>query len=264
MKLHDQHVHSYYSVDSEQKLEGYLDLARKFGLSYFVTTEHLDLDYQKDGSDWTFDINKRKEELKNLQSKYPEIKMLEGIEIGYKNTTKDKSFEVLKNNKFDVVNLSVHEVDRLDLYHKEAFKKYGIEKILGIYYDSMLEAVEVYPDYDVLCHIDYGFKTAYILDSNQRLEMYEEKIAKILKVLIEKDKALEVNTKVQTFLPNEHTRYLLRLYKKLGGKNLTLSSDAHEAERYCDHFEEYMKIIKEEGFDHLCYFVGRQRFEFKL
>ena len=43
---------------------------------------------------------------------------------------------------------------------------------------------------------------------------------KIMKVLIDKDKCLEINTKVQEFINDQHTLYILNLYKELGGKNL--------------------------------------------
>ena len=42
--LHDQHVHTLYSVDSEALIEDYLNIAIKKGCSYFVMTDHLDYD----------------------------------------------------------------------------------------------------------------------------------------------------------------------------------------------------------------------------
>lgn len=264
MIIHDQHVHSKYSPDSHQSLEGYLDLARERGVSYFITTEHVDLDYLVDGNDWNFDIGIRRAELNELQNKYPEIKMLEGIEIGYRSETQNRTMEILKNNHFDLVNLSIHESNRRDLYHPHAFKMYGAEKVLNDYFSTMLKAVEAYPDFDVLSHLDYGFKTAYCLDNTMRLSQFEETITKVLETLIARNKTLEINTKVEEFLPEEHTRYLLRLYKKLGGKHLTLSSDAHAADRFCSSFDKYIKIIKDEGFDHLCYFINRERKELAI
>ena len=49
--------------------------------------------------------------------------------------------------------------------------------------------------------------------------------------LIKHHKALEINTKVQEAIHDmNHTKYLLSLYRQMGGEKLTLSSDAHSKE----------------------------------
>ena len=85
-----------------------------------------------------------------------------------------------------------------------------------------------------------------------------------MKELIKKDKAMEINTKVQSVLPMEHTEYLLKLYKSLGGIHITLSSDAHELRRFCDGFDKYIPVIKKCGFDHLTYIVKRKKYQIEL
>ena len=264
MKYYDQHVHSYYSFDSEQKIEEYLSLAVKMGIAHFVLTDHLDLNYLDSGKDLSFDIQKQHEELMLLQKQYPNIQMLKGIEIGYKPNELNHIRDIIKNNRFDVINFSLHESDGIDFYYKEPFIERGPEKTIKLYFQRLLEMVNDFDDYDVLCHLDFGFKTFYLIDSKASINEYQDIIKEILKVIIKKDKTLEINTKVQEMLPLEHTISLLRMYKDLGGKNLTLSSDAHKANRYCSSFEKYLELIKNEGFDHLCYFIGRERYEIKI
>ena len=148
------------------------------------------------------------------------------------------------------------------LHH--AYKKYGIENVLNTYFDNILEALESGIDFDVLSHVDFGFKSAYLIDNSIKISLYEDKLINIFKRLIELDKTLEINIKVQSFINDEHTKYILRLYKKVGGKNLTLSSDAHSIERFYKNFEHYIGIIKDEGFDHLNYFINRTRFDLRI
>ena len=86
-----------------------------------------------------------------------------------------------------------------------------------------------------------------------------------MKLLIEKNKAFEINTKVQEVIfdidkDNHHIEYLLKTYKDLGGSKITLSSDAHKKERYRSLFLKYMKIIKDNGFNELSYFVFLPKF----
>lgn len=264
MILHDQHVHSYYSFDSEQPIEEYLIEADKIGVSYFVLTDHLDLNYLDKGEDISFDIQKQNVELLDWQKKYPHIKILRGIEIGYKPSEINRIKEIIKNNHFDVINFSLHESDGIDYFFKDEFVKRGIDEVLKIYFQRELEAVQHYNDYDVFCHLDYGFKTAYLIDSSINIKKYEDMLIKIMQEVIKHNKTLELNVKVQELISKEHTLYILNLYKKLGGKYLTLSSDAHEIKRFRQSFDYYMSLIKQCGFDSLCYFVDRKRKEFVL
>jgi len=63
MKIHDQHVHSCYSLDSEQSIKEYLNKATDLGLKYFILTDHYDLDFLGQGNKWCFDINKQHQEV---------------------------------------------------------------------------------------------------------------------------------------------------------------------------------------------------------
>ena len=263
-KIYDQHVHSYYSFDSDQPIEEYLDKAIKLGLEYFVLTDHCDLNYLDKGQDIFFDIKKQHQELEELQKKYPNIKILKGIEIGYKPSELDRINQIIKDNDFDIINLSLHESDGIDYYFKEEFLKLGVRETLKIYFKRQLEAVRGFNDYDVFSHIDYGFKTAYQADKSIKLCEYEDIVIEILKEIIKNNKALEINTKVQKELPKEHTIYLLNLYKSLGGKYITVSSDAHNLKRFYEGIDEYLELIKEAGFNHITYFIKRNKKAFNL
>ena len=262
--IHDQHVHSYYSFDSKQSIEEYLEVASKLGLKYFVLTDHYDLNHINTGKDLSFDISKQREELNKLQKKYPNIKILFGIEMGYKPSELKRINKVLDENEFDIINFSLHELEDVDYYFADRFIKDGIDKTLQTYFEKQLEMVCNFDNFDVLCHIDYAFKTAYLIDNNLKINKYENTIIEIMKELIKKEKAFEINTKVQEVLPIEHTQYLLELYKRVGGKNLTLSSDAHEVARFCGSFDKYLPIIKDAGFGHLTYFVNRKKYQFDI
>ena len=61
-----------------------------------------------------------------------------------------------------------------------------------------------------------------------------------------------------------YLKYLLKLYKSLGGKRVTLSSDAHNVSRYLSKFAYYQKIIKECGFDYLVYYIKQQEYYFYI
>ena len=261
MKIYDQHVHSYYSFDSEQPIEEYIEKAINLGLGHFILTDHLDLNYISTGKDLDFDIYAQHCEINLLQSKYPSIKLLKGVEIGYVKTELDRINNILKTFKFDLINYSVHEDGEIDYYYPDKFNELGIKTVLNHYFDNIIEALKTGVDFDVLCHFDYGFKTAYLIDKTQKLSSYEDKIIPILKKVIEMDKCLEINIKVQSCINDEHTSYILKLYKALGGKNITVSSDAHDVSLFYEDINHYLSLIKKAGFDHVNYFVNRTRFD---
>lgn len=264
MKIYDQHVHSYYSFDSEQTIEEYIEKALDLGLSNFVLTDHLDLNYISTGKDLDFNIENQHKELDKLQGIYPQIQILKGVEIGYVKTEIDRIKKILNDHKFDLINYSIHEDGKIDYYYKDKFLENGIKNVLNHYFDNIIEALDAGIDFDVLCHFDYGFKTAYLIDKTQQISNYEDKIIPIFKRIIEMDKCLEINVKVQSFINDEHTNYVLNLYSRLGGKNITLSSDAHEVNCFYEQFDHYLGLIKKAGFDHLNYFVNRVRFDCKI
>ena len=246
MILHDQHVHSMYSADSDEKLVNYLDVAFKMGCKYFVTTEHFDLDLVEFHENWIADYKKLNEELNLLKEKYPNIEMLLGIEVGYRKDKLDFINKKLDSFDFDVINLSIHDAKFADFYWYKYFEQYGEEYLMKTYFEIMIEATSNFTRYNVLSHIDYAFKTIYEKDSSSKISKYEEYLKEVFKNLVKNNKALEINTKVQEVINDDnHVKYLLNLYKKMGGTKVTLSSDAHSAKRYKSSFDYYKNIIKD-------------------
>ena len=265
MILHDQHVHSKYSADSVEDLKLYFEKAKALGCSYFVTTDHFDLDLVEHHEDWTVDFDSLKKELKKLSEIYPTITPLLGIEVGYRVDNLDKINAQLAEEEFDLVNLSIHDIPDADFYWIKYFNKFGVQELMNKYFDAMIEATLNFTNYDVLSHIDYAFKTIYLDDNSHDISKYENKIKQVFLNLIKNNKALEINTKVQEAINNDnHLKYLLKLYKSLGGIHLTLSSDAHSVNRYKSSYDYYVNIIKEEGFDHLVYFIKRKMYIYNI
>ena len=51
---------------------------------------------------------------------------------------------------------------------------------------------------------------------------------------------------------------IIRRYRELGGKYITIGSDSHTANEVGAGIEEAMKLIKNCGFDKLTFFVSRE------
>lgn len=265
MKIFDQHVHSKYSPDSNESLKNYVKHASEMGLEYFIITDHVDFDCPFYKCDWIFDPHQEAKELQELQKQYPNVLLQLGAELGYKRKELQRLLDFKNSYNFDLINLSVHEYDGVDFYQIEFYKKRGIKSLLDMYFRCCLDAVKTIKDYDVFCHFDFAFKTAYAVDNTIKIYEYEDYLIQLFKIIIEDGKVLEINTKVQEIINDvDHIKYFLRLYKSLGGTDISLSSDAHKLDRYMSSFDRIIPIIKECGFNELCYFVHRKKYKISI
>lgn len=265
--LHDQHAHTSYSMDSDASLEEYYKILQKYNAKYFITTEHIEFDSMYNFQDWTVDYESMKKELKLLNKKYPSVTPLLGVEIGYRKDHLNDMERVINSENFDLVNMSIHDNGKYDYYMKDSYKLLGNQKMLDIYFNNIIDGLNTYNNFDVLSHFDYGFKTAYLVDHNEIISNYEKYVRPIFRKIISLDKTLEINTKVQSILGEEHLKTWLRWYYEEGGTKLTLSSDSHSEYIYDAYYNEqkkYIKIIKSIGFNQLIYFVNRKEYIYKI
>lgn len=255
--IYDQHVHTMYSVDSHEKIENYLKIIRNQEMKYFICCDHVDFNLINYKCDWLCDFEKRAMELNELKLKYPDITFLEGVELGFRYDHMEDMKKILMRD-FDLVQLSVHD-DGVNDYYKDIKN----DDMMRVYFKTVLNAVSVWDDFNVLSHIDYGFKTYKMHNQNADIKKYKEILIKIFKVLIEKGKALEINTKVGKVVNDSnftHLRDMLEIYKECGGSKLTLSSDSHTIQTFMVDFDKYTNVIKECGFDKLSYFIKRHEY----
>lgn len=217
--LADTHVHSIYSFDGQMRLETGIKRGLELGLKYITFTEHVELG-QISLKQTLNRFACYSEEIDILQDKYPNIKIIKGLEIS--NPERHlKELEIINNLDLDYILGSNH------IFPKENSK----EEIL-LYYKRILEIVKN-GGIDALAHLDY-IKRRYS-DSFVPNEIFE----KIFSYLINFKIALEINTSafrrkgISSFPSSDK----LDLYKKLGGTLVTIGSDAHRVEEIYDNIE---------------------------
>ncbi len=256
MKILDQHVHSDFSFDSNQEMEAYFIKAMEYRDEYFVTTEHLDLEcFSMDNTDIIPDFEKQKKALKKLSKKYG-VKPLFGVEVNFRKDIAPRINKLLKTQEFDLVLLGIHESDKYDVSRPEFQKGKTSDECYSEYLDYVFIAVTQHDDFDVLAHIDYSIR---YLQETVDLSLHKEKLIKIFKVLIQKDKALELNTRlISRFNSVYYTEFILDLYLETGGEKLTLSSDAHRILDFKNHFERVILLLKEKNVNSLVYYKKRK------
>ena len=79
-------------------------------------------------------------------------------------------------------------------------------------------------------------------------------IEEILKTVITDGKGIEVNTSSYRYGLSDTTpsREILKLYKALGGKIITIGSDSHRPEHLGTYIKETKELLKELGYTHFC------------
>ncbi len=254
MKIYDQHVHSHLSFDSEESFEQYLIRAQNLGLTHFVTTEHVDLSCALLGKDLLVDFAHQDQCIAQAQ-KNVDIHILKGVELGYK-LSRLKDLEALvQANNFDVVLMSVHEDAEADCTTQGFLAKRTPSEAYGAYVDLYIEMLNSCSCYDIVGHIDYILR--YI--GRVPLEVHKDKLTQLLKLVIAQEKSLECNTR---FLYDQkdgsYLRYIFELYYTLGGRKVSLGSDAHTAGAFFGGFDEALDMLKTIGFRHVYAYQQRQ------
>jgi histidinol-phosphatase (PHP family) len=234
--------------------------AQSLGLDGISFTDHLDIEYPNYEEVFMIDFEKYNVFMDSLKYKYNnKIKIIKGIEIGIQPHVKDETLEIVNKFPFDYVIASIHIVDKLDLHNGDFCKNKTQRESYLRYFEEVLYMVKDLDNFDVLGHIDlirrYGDYDNKVLIYND----YKELLDEILLIIISKNKAIEINCSGYKYNLNSTIPDfdLIKRYKELGGKNLTLGSDAHSLEYIGFRFKELIKRIQGVGFYHLVYFENR-------
>lgn len=253
----DQHTHTMYSFDSSQDLEDSIQAAINAGIEHLAFTDHWDFHATSKGNNNEFEVEKRNEHIEELKEKYKEkIHLLRGVELGIQPATIELNREFLNQHHFDYVIGSVHAMDEKDIYSEQPIESFGVPEYRR-YYENIYEAVLGTKGINTLGHIDYLDRYMKARGAEiPEFSTYEEIIEKILKLLIERNVALELNTAgLRSGLPYVHPKpETLQKYHELGGKLLTIGSDAHNASRIGYGIEEAIEQIKKCGFEEIYYY----------
>lgn len=255
MNIMDCHLHSAFSFDSSESMENYIKIAHKNGDKYFITTEHMDLESNlAGGQDLCAALVLQEKAIKELSAKY-DMNVLYGIEIGWRRDIHERNCEIARAHPFDMIILAVHENEKGGQAFSTLSEMGNVDTAYAHYLDLCYDAVSSFDNFDTFAHVDYMLR--YI--GHTDMAKHRERLEKIFGVLIEKNKALEINSKV---VPSpeamERIEYIVSLYTSMGGKKVTIGSDGHNVAYYKNGFRDTMKILDKYGIKEICQYVGRR------
>lgn len=265
----DFHVHTEFSNDCSVKVEKQIESAINLGLEYICFTDHCDMDYPspEKESEYMLDTKCYIEKINSLKEKYKsKIKVLCGVEIGLMPYLKDRINQYVRNYDFDFIIGSSHMVNGIDPAFGKFFEGRDEKLAYREYFESILENVKTFNNYNVYGHLDYvvryGPNKNKYFDFNDYKEVFEE----ILKIIIKNDKGIEVNTaglRKGLGYPHPH-KDILKMYKDLGGEIITVGSDAHLPDHIGYKFDEAKEYLMSEGFKYYTIFENKKPVFYEL
>lgn len=263
----DYHVHSDFSGDSNTAMAVMIERAIELGLKRLCFTDHMDYEFPKEyNMCFEFNVDHYFESIDRLQNYYKDdIILLKGIELGLKPNLQKRIEQLLNDYPFDFVIGSSHLIDNMDPYYSSYWEKETTEVSIQKYFQSILENINAFKNFDVYGHIDYIVR--YIpkhlvtptCNHNNFYDLFNELLDQVLLSIIKAEKAIEVNTggyKYGLSHPNP-TEAIINRYFQLGGSYITIGSDAHSPQHLAYDFKRVEVVLKEMNLSQYAVFENR-------
>jgi histidinol-phosphatase (PHP family) len=245
----DYHVHPNYSKDATGSIEDYCKKALELGLEEICFTTHYDSDpYRKEIDPFmrvegklvplTKDFVRRYiEDIREADDKYhPQgLAVKAGLEIDYAPHLEKQLREDLADFDLDYRLGSVHCLDHIAITAsseaEQYFKSKSGQQMVSEYYQILKQALES-ELFDVMAHLDIYKKYGLGFYGREILVAHRGLVEPVLKLMKEREVAVEVNTGVlrkgyQEFSPGKE---ILKAALDMGVQVSALGSDAHRVE----------------------------------
>lgn len=269
--MFDNHTHTQYSGDippGEGSSVRELCLAAiANGLQGIAITDHFDIDGIRDGFFLPLDHEAVCRDVLAAKEEFAgRLTVCHGIELGQATHMPEESNRQLESYPYDIVLGSIHAVWGIIDFSDTDIASLSVNEYVRLweqYIEEMLATIE-WGNIDVLTHITYP-KRYYLANGikdfpdikNKGREYFEP----VLKAVINKGITLECNTSglrqaMGECLPN---RDLLSFYYELGGRDISIGSDAHHAKDVGKGIPEAAEMLKEIGFTQYTIFESRKK-----
>ncbi len=255
----DSHVHTTISHDGKSSISDYLEVASSKCVDEITFTEHYDVYTGVDSKLKTIDVGE-------YQKKYLDaikgvsLRTNFGIEIGLRPECADVIKKMTSSYEFDFIIGSNHITKGKDMsMDKSFFEGLTMQEAYSLYFEDVLNNIYTYDDFDVYGHLDYvvcygGYGCAQI----EYVE-YKKYLDEILGVLAKRGKGIEINTSGYRYgLGYPHPNMgIVERFIELGGKIITIGSDAHTVDHLASGFENAYCLMKKVGIKNFAVFHGR-------
>jgi histidinol-phosphatase (PHP family) len=274
LALYDQHLHTWFSNDSQSDPAENVRQAVARGLVGLTFTDHFD-SHPKEWPLCKYDYEGIAAAVGSLRAQYAGRMFIgHGIEVCYQPEQMDKILGFLDSHRFDLVLLSVHWFKGKALHEREHWA--GLDALKGTreYLETVLDAARFVLDlkqrglkpFDVLGHLDLVKRYTQRYFDTFDIHPSGDLVDEILRTCLEADLVPEVNlSTLRQSLPEPcPADWVVARYAELGGRAMALGSDAHRPEHVGLGISEAADMLRKHGIEWLAVFKGRQRHDERL
>ncbi len=188
--------------------------------------------------------------------------VMKGLEVGEPHKYEEQVKNLVNYSDYDFITGALHTVGNIGMIlGKEAYSDRDPLEIVEEYYIETLRMVEV-SDIDILAHLGLfrrGLALAGLKYDFNEMQLWPETIDNILRVLIDRNIALELNTsglrrKEKITYP---TPPILERFRGLGGTFVTVGSDTHREPHIFFGLEQGAVLLLKTGFPEVYTFLDR-------
>ena len=264
----DMHCHTTpWSLDSSQTASELISAAETKGLGGVAITDHYEEELiGEEKISWKFSIPDYIKHNK-IYRKIPEKGIagcLIGIEYSYQKNAVKLIKEQIKQYNFDFTIVSLHEFDgKNPVTEPEKIFNEGIEAFYRSLVKMLDESARELSEAEIIGHYDFFSRYAPETKSKILYRHAPDEFDRLFDTMIRNGQALEINTKTI-----EALRYrgyseeesmpdieILDRYRDMGGRVITLASDAHCPNDVGNLFPEVITWLKKNDFKSLFYYA---------
>jgi histidinol-phosphatase (PHP family) len=262
----DNHVHSEWSWDTVAgSMERTCAVAMRLGLPAIAFTEHTDFTTWSVGPGTAHTLPPRQQAmigpdgrvrrprldidgyfacLDRCRTRYPDLRILSGVELGEAHWCAEPVRDLLASGRFERVLGSLHSLRVAGEYRliDNLRPRPPADAILREYLAELLRMVDGSDAFMVLAHIDYPVRRWSPEAGPYHPKMFEEEYRAVLRALAGSGRVLEVNTRVPL-----HPAVVGWWYE-VGGTAVSFGSDAHVPAAVGNGFRGAAAMVEAQGF----------------
>ncbi|HEY9070881.1 MAG TPA: histidinol-phosphatase HisJ family protein [Candidatus Ozemobacteraceae bacterium] len=251
----DQHIHTRFSADGTADPETMLEAAAGVGIRYLAFTDHADFA----PSDPCIQPESYFRTLGRHRDNDQGIQLAVGVEIGIQVSHASAVAAFLDGRPFDFVIASMHRACGLDIADGSFHRGRSVDRAWSDFLDDTRASMEACPDFDTLGHLDILARYD-ATRGTAPAPSHTDKLDAVLAWLIAHGKCLELNTSARRYeVGRMHpSEAILRRYAALGGKRLTIGSDAHRPNSLGAGVSEMLRLARDCGIGEILFFLKRR------
>ncbi len=256
--LVDYHAHTDNSFDCKTPMLDMCMRAVELGVVEIAFTDHFN-NHLRDIDLGFYDPDRFFSNIELCRAKFPQMTILAGVELGEPHRWHSKVRPVIEQYPYDLVLGSVHWIGDENIFDKRYYHARTPDQAYRAYFGEVIQMIEG-GGFDILAHVDLPKRRSFEIYGSYDSRAYEALIREIWQACIDHHITPEINTKgLRLSVDQLHpTSEALAWYVEMGGKNITIGSDAHNPDNLAAGFEAAQQSALDAGLTQTCRFAQRQ------